>query len=344
VVDLRSDTVTHPTPAMREAMLNAELGDDARGDGDDPTAKRLEAMAAERLGKEAALIVPSGTMANLVSLLTYTRRGDEAIAGSEAHVLQVEIGGAAGLGGVQLRAARNDDYGHMDLDDVRSMVRPNAPYGPRTAVVFLENTHNICNGSPLSASYTAQVADIAHEAGAALHIDGARIFNAAVAQETSAAALAKEADSISFCLSKGLSCPIGSVICGSEEFIQQARHMRKMVGGAMRQVGVIAAAGIVALDEMVDRLADDHANARLLGEALSRIPGLEIDPALVQTNIVFLKTNGINGEQLAARLKERGVLSSGSPQRLRMVTHYGIEREDVEYAAQAVREVVASLS
>jgi len=323
-------------------MLNAELGDDVLGD--DPTAKRLEAMAADRLGKEAALIVPSGTMANLVSLLTYARRGDEAIVGSQAHVLQVEVGGAAGLGGVLLRAARNDDRGYMDLDEVRSMVRPRAPYGPRTAVICLENTHNICNGSPLSASYTAQVAAIAHEAGAALHIDGARIFNAAVAQETTAAALASEADSVSFCLSKGLSCPIGSVICGGEEFIQQARRVRRMVGGGMRQVGVIAAAGIVALDEMVDRLADDHANARLLGEALSRIPGLEIDPALVQTNIVFLKTNGINGEQLAARLKERGVLSSGSPQRLRMVTHYGIEAEDVEYAAQAVREVVASLS
>jgi len=300
-------------------------------------------MAAERLGKAAALIVPSGTMANLVSLLTYARRGDEAIVGSQAHVLQVEAGGAAGLGGVQLRAAHNDERGHMDLDEVRSMVRPPALYGPRTAVICMENTHNICNGSALSGIYTAQVAQIAHAARAALHIDGARIFNAAVAQETTAAELVKDADSVSFCLSKGLSCPIGSVICGSEEFIQQARRIRRTLGGGMRQVGVIAAAGIVALDEMVDRLADDHANARVLAEGLSRIPGLEIDPALVQTNIVFLKTNGINGEELVARLKERGVLSSGSPLRLRMVTHYGIEREDVELAIQAVREVVASL-
>ena len=341
-VDLRSDTVTRPTRAMRDAMYNAELGDDVLGD--DPTAKRLEAMAAERLGKEAALIVPSGTMANLVSLLTYARRGDEVIVGSQAHVLQVEVGGAAGLGGVQLRPARNDDHGHLDLDEARAMIRPSAPYGPRTAAIFLENTHNICNGSALSASYTAQVAEIARAAGAALHIDGARIFNAAVAQETTVAALAKDADSVSFCLSKGLACPIGSVICGGEEFIQQARRLRRTVGGGMRQVGVIAAAGIVALEEMVDRLADDHANARVLAEGLARLPGIKIDPSLVQTNLVFCTTDGIDGNDLVAGLRERGVLSSGSPQRLRMVTHYGIERQDVEYALQAVREVVASLA
>ncbi|MPZ48726.1 MAG: aminotransferase class I/II-fold pyridoxal phosphate-dependent enzyme [Dehalococcoidia bacterium] len=327
---------------MRQAMVNAELGDDVLGD--DPTAKRLEAMAAERLGKEAALIVPSGTMANLISLLVYARRGDEVIVGSQAHVLQVEVGGAAGLGGVLLRAAHNDERGRMDLDEVRSMIRPPAQYGPRTAAIFMENTHNLCNGSPLSASYTAQVAAIAHEAGAALHIDGARIFNAAVAQETTPAELARDADSASFCLSKGLSCPIGSVLTGSEEYIQQARRIRRTVGGGMRQVGVIAAAGIVALDEMVDRLADDHVNARLLAEGLSKIPGINIDPALVQTNLVFCTTEGIDGNELVSRLRERGVLSSGSPQRLRMVTHYGIERADVEYTVEAVREVVASLS
>ena len=342
VVDLRSDTVTKPTPAMREAMLNAELGDDVLGD--DPTVKRLEALAAERLGKEAAMFVASGSMANLVSLLSYCQRGDEAIVGSQAHVLQVEVGGAAGLGGVQLRTAANDERGRMDPAQVRAMLRPLASFGPRTAAVFLENTHNICNGSPLPASYTAEFAAIAHDAGAALHIDGARIFNAAIAQETSAAALAAAADSLSFCLSKGLSCPIGSVICGSDEFIQRARRMRRMVGGGMRQVGIIAAAGVVALDEMVDRLADDHANARILADGLASIAGLKIDPGLVQTNIVFFAPDGIDGAALAARLRERGVLCTGGAQRLRMVTHFGIEREDVEYALDTVREVAASLA
>jgi threonine aldolase len=341
-VDLRSDTVTHPTPAMREAMLNAELGDDVLGD--DPTAKRLEAMAAEKLGKEAAVYVPSGTMANLISLLVYGKRGDEAIVGSQAHVLQVEAGGAAGLGAIQLRAARNDEHGYVDLDEVRSMVRPPARYGPRTAAIFLENTHNICNGSPISASFTAQVAEIAHGAGAALHIDGARIFNAAIAQETTPAELAKDADSVSFCLSKGLSCPVGSLICGSADFVEHARRVRRIVGGGMRQVGVIAAAGIVGLEQMIDRLADDHANARALADGLATIPGIKIDPSLVQTNILFFSADGIDGMTLAQRLRERGVLSSGSPQRIRMVTHYGIEREDVEHTLGVVREVVASLS
>jgi len=342
VVDLRSDTVTQPTPAMREAMFHAEVGDDVLGD--DPTVQRLETLAAERLGKEAALFVPSGTMANLVSLLVHCRRGDEAIVGSQAHVLHNELAGAAGLGGIQLRAAANDDHGRMEPEEVRSLVRKPEPYAPRTAVVCIENTHNACNGSALSARYTAEIAAIAHDAGAAFHIDGARIFNAAVALETTAAALAAAADSATFCLSKGLSCPIGSLICGRGEFVQQARRVRRMVGGGMRQAGVVAAAGIVALEEMVDRLAEDHANARLLAAGLAAIPGIEIDASLVQTNILFFAPRGIDGAELRRRLRERGILSSGSPQRVRMVAHYGIEREDVEYVLENLREVAASLT
>jgi len=346
VVDLRSDTVTQPTSAMREAMFRAEVGDDVLGD--DPTVNRLEAMAAERLGKEAALYVASGTMANLVSVLTHCGRGDEAIVGSQAHVLQSELGGAAGVAGVQLRPARNDEHGRIDLDEVRANVRHGEASAPRTALVCLENTHNLCNGSPIPASYTAEVAAIAREAGAALHIDGARIFNAAIALETTAAALAKEADSVTFCLSKGLAAPVGSLICGRGEFIQKARRLRRMVGGGMRQAGVIAAAGIVALDEMVDRLADDHANARVLADGLATIPGIKIDPRLVQTNILFFMTDGLDGAELARRLRERGVLTSapsgGRTGRIRMVTHHGIERDDIDFVLETTREVAASLA
>lgn len=342
VIDLRSDTVTKPSPAMRQAMAEAEVGDDALGD--DPTVKRLEAMAAERMGKEAALFTASGTMANLVSLLTHCGRGDEAIAGQLAHIVQAEVGGAAGLASVNVRQAANDPQGRLDLDEVRSLIRPHGGYYPRTALVCLENTHNFANGSALPASYTAEVAAVAHEAGAALHIDGARIFNAACALETTPKELAKDAESVTFCLSKGLSAPMGSVLCGSEEFIGRARVNRRMVGGGLRQVGVVAAAGIVALDEMVDRLADDHANARHLAEGLASIPGVVADPALVQTNILFWHHEAIETPKLNAALRERGVLSTMVHGRLRMLTHYGIERQDIDDALAIIREVTASLS
>ncbi|HLF70750.1 MAG TPA: low-specificity L-threonine aldolase [Dehalococcoidia bacterium] len=341
VVDLRSDTVTQPTPNMRRAMASAEVGDDVLGD--DPTVKRLEAIAAERLGKEAALFVASGTMANLVSLLTHCQRSDEAICGNYAHLLQSELGGAAGLAGVQLRPLKNDEQGRMDLDEIRAAVRAKGAT-PRTALIAIENTHNYCNGSALPASYTAEVAAIARESDAAFHIDGARIFNAALALETTVAELAKDADSVTFCLSKGLAAPVGSVICSSGPFIERARRLRRQVGGGMRQAGVLAAAGIVALEEMVDRLADDHANARYLADGLAKIQGLKTDPSLVQTNMVFIAPAGIDGVALQQGLRERGVLSTGSPQRLRMVTHYGIERGDIDYALECAREVAASLA
>jgi len=327
---------------MREAMFRAEVGDDVLGD--DPTVKRLEAMAADRLAKEAAVFVASGTMANLVSLLAHCGRGDEAIVGSEAHILHYEVAGAAGLGGIQLRAAGNDSRGRLDLNEVRTLIRTPDIHSPRTAVICLENTHNRCCGAAIPASHTAAVAEIARDAGLALHIDGARIFNAAIALETTAADLAREADSIMFCLSKGLSAPIGSLVCGSGDFVLKARKARKMVGGGMRQVGVIAAAGIVALDEMVDRLAEDHANARALAEGLASIPGIVIDPSTVETNIVIFGVEGFEAARLSSRLRESGVLSSGFRGRIRMVTHHGIERSHVDEALERVREAVTSLA
>ncbi len=341
VIDLRSDTVTHPTPTMREAMFKAELGDDVLGD--DPTVKRLETIAARRMGKEAAVFVASGTMANLVSLLAHTQRGDEVILGSESHILQHEVAGAAGVGGVQLREARNDAAGRLDPEEVRALIRPRDANNPRTALVCLENTHNRCGGAAVPQSVTSAIARVAREAGIPLHIDGARIFNAAVALETTPDVLTKDADSVSFCLSKGLSAPIGSLVCGSGDFVQRARKARKMLGGGMRQVGVIAAAGIVALDEMVDRLADDHANARLLAEGLATIPGIRLDPSTVETNIVIFDIDGIDRARFQQALRDRGVLSTGAAPRVRLVTHYGIQRSDIEEALVRVREAVESI-
>ncbi|MBI4571377.1 MAG: low-specificity L-threonine aldolase, partial [Chloroflexi bacterium] len=276
-IDLRSDTLTHPTPAMREAMAKAEVGDDVFGE--DPTVRRLEQMAAERMGKEAAVFVASGTMGNLVSLLAHCGRGDEAIVGSEAHVLHYEAGGVPGLGGVQLRPVRNDGHGMIDLDELEATIRLENVHFPRTSAVCLENTHNRCGGGVLTAEETAAVARIARRHGVAVHLDGARIFNAAVALGVAPSELAAQADSVTFCLSKGLSAPVGSLVCGSAEFVQRARRMRKMVGGGMRQAGVIAAAGIVALETMVDRLAEDHEHAQLLARGLAQLPGIRIDPA-----------------------------------------------------------------
>jgi threonine aldolase len=342
VIDLRSDTVTHPTPAMREAMFRAEVGDDVLGD--DPTVKRLEKLAAERVGKEAAVYVPSGTMANLSSLLAHTQRGDEVIVGSESHILHHEVAGAAGLGGIQLREARNDAGGRLDPEEVRRLIRPNDANNPRTALVCLENTQNRCGGAAIPVSVTAAIARVAHDAGARVHIDGARIFNAAIALETTAAVLAADADSISFCLSKGLSAPVGSMVCGDGDFVMRARKARKMLGGGMRQAGVIAAAGIVALEEMVDRLADDHANARALAEGLASLPFVKLDPASVQTNLVIFDVEGVDRLKFQQALRDRGVLSTGVPPKVRMVTHYGIDRADIDDALERIREAVVSLS
>lgn len=341
VIDLRSDTVTQPTPAMREAMYRAEVGDDVFGE--DPSVNRLEALAAEMLGKEAGLFVASGTMGNLVSFLTHCRRGDEVIIGDQAHSFTMEVGGASALGGVQFRPLPNQPDGTLDLLDIQAALRPANIHYPPTRLICLENTHNRTGGRVLSREYVAAVRQIADRHGLAIHLDGARIFNAAVALGLDVKELTLNADSVQFCLSKGLAAPVGSLIVGSREFIQQARKNRKMVGGGMRQAGVIAAAGIVALTQMVDRLAEDHANAKLLAQGLADTPGIEIDPENVQTNIVIfsLARGDMTPQELENQLKERGVwLFAIGGRRLRAVTHYEILREDILTALAVFCEIL----
>jgi len=343
IVDLRSDTVTLPTPAMRRAMFEAELGDDVYGE--DPTVNRLEAMAAERLGKEAAVFVPTGTMANLVCLLTHCARGDEAIMGHLAHTFLFEAGSSAAVGGIHPHTVPNQPDGTLNLDDVQAAVRdPENDHHPRSRLICLENTHNRCGGAVLTPAYMAQVRALADQHGLAIHLDGARLFNAAVALGVAPSVLARDADSACFCLSKGLSAPVGSLVCGPAEFIHQARRQRKMLGGGMRQAGVLAAAGIVALETMVDRLADDHDNARRLAEGLARLPGILHDPVQVYTNIVIfeLAPDALLPANLVAGLAARRVkLGDIGGCRFRAVTHYGIEAEDIDYALAAFQAVMA---
>jgi len=341
IIDLRSDTVTLPTPAMREAMYQAEVGDDVLGE--DPTVNRLEEMAAERMGKEAALFVASGTMANLVCLLTHCGRGDEFIVGHLAHTFLYEAGASAALGGLHPHTVPNQSDGTLDLGDVEAAIRDDNIHFPRTRLICLENTHNRCGGVALSVEYTNALCELAHSRHIAVHLDGARIFNAAVALGVDVKELVRKVDSVCFCLSKGLSCPVGSLVCGNADFIAEAQRSRKMVGGGMRQVGIIAAAGVVALEQMVDRLAQDHANARRLAEGLAEIAGLSVDPERAQTNIVYfdLLDEGLEHDQFLVRLHEGGVkMSSPGPRRFRALTHYGIEAEDIEKALAVVRQVM----
>jgi len=334
-IDLRSDTFTHPTPAMRRAMFEAEVGDDVFME--DPTVRRLERMAAEAMGKEAALFVASGTMGNLVAVLNQTQRGDRVVVGSEAHIYYYEGDGQRRLAGVELVPVPNDEQGGLEPALVKEALE--AP-GPPATLVCLENTHNRCGGGVLTAAETAAVADVARSHGARVHLDGARIFNAAVALDVAAAELAAPADSVSFCFSKGLSAPVGSILNGGADFIDRARQMRRMVGGAMRQVGVIAAAGIVALETMVERLAQDHENARLLAEGLAPLPGVRLDPASVRTNIVAFELEGWEPPDFLAVLKEAGVLAVPfGPHRIRMVTHNDVSRDDIEKALERIRSV-----
>jgi threonine aldolase len=340
IVDLRSDTVTQPTPEMREAMFKAEVGDDVFGD--DPTINRLEAMAAERMGKEAALFVASGTMGNLVALLTHCQRGHEVILGDQSHTFLNEAGGAAALGGIHPCTVKNQPDGTLLLADIEAAIRIEDAHHPRTRLVCLENTHNYCFGTPLKREYMQTVGELAHLHGLKLHVDGARIFNAAVALCVDAKELAAPVDSIQFCLSKGLGAPVGSLLCGTREFIYEARRNRKMVGGGMRQAGVLAAAGIVSLTKMVDRLADDHANARRLMHGIAEIPGLMAGP--VHTNLVFFsfapETKMAEAEFIKA-LEERNVrLLSLGPRRFRAVTHCWVDADDIEVALGAMREVM----
>lgn len=336
-IDLRSDTVTLPTPHMREAMAKAEVGDDVFGE--DPTVNRLEEIAAQRMHKEAALFVASGTMGNLIALLTHCGRGDEAILGDQAHSFTSEVGGMAALGGIHPHPIPNQPDGTLRLSDIEGAIRVENVHYPRTRLIVLENTHNRCDGSPLPPAYLWAVAQIAQSHGLRVHTDGARIFNAAVALGVPVAELTRYTDTVSFCLSKGLSAPVGSLLCGPREFIAEARRQRKMVGGGMRQAGILAAAGIVALETMVDRLADDHANARWLAEGLADIPGIELDPARVKTNIVFfdLQPGNLTADQLAERIAREGVyIQVVNEKKMRAVTHDGIERADIETALATI--------
>ncbi len=341
-IDLRSDTVTLPTPEMLEAMMNAELGDDVFGE--DPTVNWLEKIAAERMGKEAALFVPSGTMANLVSVLVHCARGEEIILGDRSHIFLNEAGGISAIGGVHPHTIPNQPDGTLLLKDIEAAIRGDNVHFPRTRLICLESTHNRCCGSALSLEYMESVAEIARKNGLFIHLDGARIFNASVAFEVDVKKITQYVDSVSFCLSKGLCAPVGSLVCGSEEFIREARRARKMLGGGMRQAGVIAAAGIVALEQMVDRLKEDHENARLLAEGIHRIPGLSLyQGGGVMTNIVYvdLDEGGVGEEEFMTRLKGAGIkILRTDPYRFRMVTHYGITRGDIEEVVEKVREIV----
>jgi threonine aldolase len=340
-IDLRSDTVTMPTPDMRRAMATAPLGDDVFGD--DPTVNRLEEIAAARMGKEAAVFVPSGTMGNLIGVAVNAQRGEELIADADSHVFNNETAGAAALAGVQIRPLATP-AGVMTPEQVAEAVRPrDDPHQPITAAVTFENTHNRHGGVvwPLDALRSA--AEAAHREGLRVHLDGARIFNAAVFLGVDAADIAACADTVTFCLSKGLACPAGSVFCGLRETVIEARRWRKRLGGGMRQTGVLAAAGLVALESMIDRLAEDHANARTLAEGLAELPGVRCDLARVQTNLVYFDLERMSAPEFADQCRQRGLLVDWSgPKRMRFVTHYGIDAQDVQSTLKMCEEVLSA--
>jgi threonine aldolase len=343
VIDLRSDTVTHPTPEMRQAMFEAEVGDDVYRE--DPTVNQLEAVAAGIMGKEAALFTTSGTQSNLIAVLTHTNHGDEIIVGDEAHMLWYEVGGAAALGGVTLRTLPNDSWGRLNLDDIDRAIRGKDIHYPQTTLLCLENTHNRCGGAVLTPDYTDEVCNLAHTRGLKVHLDGARIFNAAIALGVPACVLAQNSDSVALCLSKGLSAPVGSLLCGSTDFVERARKLRKMLGGGMRQAGVIAAAGIVALETMVDRLAEDHSNAKRLAQGLAGITGIRLAQDDIPTNIVmFHLSPELSSVEFIEGLERAGVkvgLRDGRP--FRAVTHRMVSSSDIDEALTRIEAVCRRL-
>jgi threonine aldolase len=338
-VELRSDTFTLPTESMRRAMAAAEVGDDVWDE--DPTVHRLQERAAEMVGKEAALFVPSGTMGNLCALVAHTQRGDEVILDSESHIVHSEVAGGAVVGGLQFQALHATE-GRLRPEQVVAAIRESDIHQPPTGLVCLENTHNRAGGICLSARQTAVLADVAHARGIPVHLDGARIFNAAVAQGVPATELTAPVDSVMFCLSKGLSAPVGSLLAGPSDFIERARRVRKLLGGGMRQAGVIAAAGLCALTEMVPRLADDHANARLLAEGIAGLPGIALELDRVETNMVFADCRPpLTAQRFIELCEARGVkLDRATTQRVRLVTHRGVSRDDIMFAIQAITEVL----
>ncbi len=343
IIDLRSDTVTHPTPEMRRAMFEAEVGDDVYGE--DPTVNRLETMAAERTGQEAALFTTSGTQSNLIAILTLTRHGDEILMGSEAHIFWYEVGGAAALGGVLVRRLLNDENGRLDTNEIEQAIRPKNIHNPETTLVCLENTHNRCGGAVLTTEYTNEVCNLAHTHGLKVHLDGARIFNASVSLGIPVHTLTENVDSVSFCLSKGLSAPVGSLLCGSAAYIKKARKFRKMLGGGMRQAGIIAAAGITALETMVERLGEDHANARRFANGLAGISGLKLAQQETPSNIVlFDLAPELSADGFIGSLKEKGVLvGSRGGNLFRAVTNRMVSASDIDEALTALESVCRTL-
>lgn len=343
-IDLRSDTVTHPTPAMREAMVNAAVGDDVYGE--DPTVNQLQDEAAALLGKEAALFVNSGTMGNLLGVICQAARGEEIIIAKQSHIFQSEAANVAVVGGVQLNALPLQPDGTLAIQDILDAIRPEDQHYPRTAMICLENTQAGAGAAALPASYVREVGLLAHEHGLKLHIDGARLFNAAAALNVPARELVEEADSVTFCLSKGLCAPIGSLLVGSKDLIEKAKRARKMLGGGTRQAGILAAAGLVALREMTQRLSEDHANARTLAEALATIPAIDIDLDRVKTNMLYISLNAqapISPEEFSARLKEDYQVVIGNnygTQGFRLVTHYWITPERVETIIEGMKALL----
>jgi len=326
---------------MRKAMAWAEVGDDVYGE--DPTVCRLEAMAAERMGKEAALFVASGTMGNLAGVLAHCGRGDEVILGDLAHTFLYEAGGVSALGGVHPHPVRTRLDGTLPLEEIEAAIRTDDVHFPISRLICLENTHNRCGGVALTGEYTSAVGELAKRHGLRLHLDGARIFNAAAALGVEARLLAEPADSITFCLSKGLCAPVGSLLCGDSEYIARARRVRKQLGGAMRQAGVIAAAGIVALETMVDRLVEDHKQARRLAEGLGGIPGIILDPGTPQTNMVFLNLSEsfpVDAQQASERLRALGIrVHPSGARRFRLVVHYWIDDAGVDATIDGFRSI-----
>lgn len=339
-IDLRSDTVTLPTDEMREAMNNAEVGDDVYQE--DPTINRLEELAAKKLGKEAALFVPSGTMGNLIAVLTHCQRGDEVILEMDSHIYYYEVGGMSAVAGVIPRLIAGDK-GILDPQDIKRALREENLHYPKTTLICVENTHNRAGGTIIPPEIIEEICQLGHERNIQVHLDGARIFNAAVALNIEPALLTKNVDSVMFCLSKGLSAPVGSILAGSKEFIQRARKNRKMLGGGMRQAGILAAAGIIAIENMVERLGGDHKNARILGEGLADIGGIKVDLKTIQTNMVYFDLNksGMDTYQFLPKLAEYNILGSPQPPtKVRLVTHYGINEDDIYATIKAIKEIV----
>ncbi len=325
---------------MREAMNNAEVGDDVYQE--DPTVNQLEELAANKLGKEAALFVPSGTMGNLIAVLTHCQRGDEVILETDSHIYYYEVGGMSAVAGVIPRLIVGDK-GIPDPQGIKRALRDENLHYPKTTLICLENTHNRAGGTIIPPKVTEEICQLAHQRNIAVHLDGARIFNAAIALDIEPAHLTKNVDSVMFCLSKGLSAPVGSILAGSKEFIQRARKNRKMLGGGMRQAGILAAAGIIAIENMVERLEEDHKNARILGESLTDISGIKVDSETIPTNMVYFDLQGLGMDtyQFLPKLAEYNILGSPRPpSKVRLVTHYGISEDDIYTTIKAIKEIV----